>query len=97
MQARVILGDTYPRTGHIDIAQSGDVAILHTPDIELDSDRAGRSDDTLGQRVASPHQLFGGLRLQPQAAVLQAPLGVVGIVVPLPDGFEGGGRIVEVV
>ena len=77
--------DANPGAGHVDVAQSGHVAFLHTPDIELDGDRAGRSDDTLGQRVASPHQLFGRHRLQAQTSLFQAPHLVIGIMVPLPD------------
>ena len=96
-QAIVALLDANPGAGHVDVAQSGHVAFLHAAHIELDGGNALRTDDTLGQRVASPHQLFGGHRLQAQTSLFQAPLGVVGVVVPLPDGFEGGGRIVEVV
>lgn len=77
--------DTNPRAGHVDIAQSGNVTFLHAPDIQFDSGYTLRTDDSLGQRVASPHQLLGRHGLQTQSAVCQTPFLIIRVVVPLPD------------
>ena len=58
-----ILDDTNPRTRHIDITQTSHIAVFHTLGIEFDSGNRSRTDDPLGQGVASPHQLFGRHRL----------------------------------
>ena len=80
-----ILDDANPGAGHIDVAQTCDIAVIHTSGIEFNGGDGSGADDALSERVAGPHQLFGRHRLQAQAAVLQCPHLIIGVVVPLPD------------
>ena len=88
MQSRTILGDAYPRTGNVDVAQSGYITILHTSDIEFYGCDRRRTDDALGQRVAGPHQLLGRHGIQVQSTFFEAPHLILGVVVPLPDATQ---------
>ena len=82
------LHDANPRTGHIDIAQTSHIAILHSFGIKLDGSDGCRTNDSLSKCVTSPHQLFGRHRLQAQTSVFQTPFAIIWVMVPLPDTTE---------
>ena len=87
-EGAALLDDADPRARNVDVAESADVAVLHALGVEFDGDDRFRADDALGERVAGPHELFCGLRLYAEATATEAPLLVVGVVVPLPDAAE---------
>ena len=83
-QVLAVLHDASPGAGHVDVAQSGHVAVLHALYRKLYGGYRRGADDALGQRVACPHQLVGRHRVQPQLTAFEGPHLLLGVVVPLP-------------
>lgn len=52
-----VFHDTRPRTRHIDVAQSGHIAVFQTAHAQFHRGRRLGAYDTLRERVAGPHQL----------------------------------------
>ena len=77
-----------PRARHIDVAEARHIASLQALEIKLHGGYALGAYHALRERVARPHQLLGRLCLQAQATAAEAPLRVVGVVVPLPDAAQ---------
>ena len=80
--------DAHPRARHVDVSQSGHVAGFHAIGEEFHRHHRLRTDGSLCERVASPHELFGRHTLQAQSSVFQAPHLLFGVVVPLPHRFQ---------
>lgn len=75
-------------------AKTGQLAIGHACRVEGGGDVEGRVGEHLGEGVAGVEEVGSGkgLETEPAGALLEGPMEIVGIVVPLPLQAEEGGN-----